>query len=191
MQFKKMALPGCYEIVPPRFVDERGYFFKSFHRDIFARQGLEISFAEQYTTCSKQGVLRGLHFQLPPHDHAKLVYCLTGEVLDGVVDLRIGSPTYGQYEVVTLSAEKGSLLYLPAGMAHGFYVTSSEAILSYCVTSVHAPESDAGIAWNSAGIPWPASDPILSSRDRGFVALKDFMSPFRFEPDCYRPCHPA
>lgn len=181
MQFISTSLPGCYEIQPRVLSDARGFFVKPFHREIFAERGLATDFAEVYYSMSHRGVLRGLHFQLPPHDHAKLVYCVAGQVLDVAVDLRVGSPTFGQFARFELSAEQANVLYLPAGLAHGFYTLSEQALMVYQVTTVYAPAHDAGIRWDSVGIPWPDSVPVLSDRDQRFPALAAFVSPFVFD----------
>lgn len=173
-------IAGCYEIQPKVLSDERGCFVKTFHRTEFARHDLQTDFDEEYYSVSHAGVIRGLHFQLPPMDHVKVVYCVSGSVFDAVVDLRIGSPTYGQSFSTQLSAAKGNGLYIPQGFAHGFAVTSETAILMYKVSTVYSPEHDSGILWNSANISWPISDPILSTRDQSFTPLCDFDSPFHY-----------
>jgi dTDP-4-dehydrorhamnose 3,5-epimerase len=176
-----LAVDGCYELVPRKMEDDRGLFVKTFHRDAFAEQGLETEWQEEYYSVSRKGVLRGLHFQLPPHDHVKLVYCPSGTVLDAVLDLRIGSPTYGCHAMVELSARKANMVYIPKGVAHGFYTLSDEAIMIYNVSSVYAPHADVGLLWNSAEIPWPDREPLLSPRDRAFPRFSDFTSnPFRY-----------
>ncbi|MBU2853303.1 dTDP-4-dehydrorhamnose 3,5-epimerase [Acidithiobacillus ferriphilus] len=180
MKILTTKIPGCLQLIPDIRRDERGSFVKTFHQEIFADHGLETRFAEEYYSASKKGVLRGMHFQTPPVAHTKVVYCVSGEVVDAVVDLRIGSPTYGQHETFTLNEKKGSILYIPSGLAHGFYVKSDMAIMLYKVTTVYAPEYDAGILWNSAGIQWPSTSPLLSGRDCGFPRLQAFDSPFRF-----------
>lgn len=180
MRINQTKIPGCYEITPVLFKDERGVFVKTFHQDIFANNKLETNFAEDYYSFSHQGVLRGLHFQIPPKDHTKLVYCVSGEVIDAVVDLRIGSPTFGEFETFNLNAEKGNMIYIPSGLAHGFYVVSKSAILIYKVTTVYSSEHDTGIYWDSVGIPWPNKSPIVSKRDNKFLALADFVSPFKY-----------
>jgi len=161
--------------------DERGVFVKTYHENIFAEHGLTTRFAEEFYTTSYQGVLRGLHFQNPPMELIKMVYCVSGRVFDAVVDLRMGSPAYGKYVTLELSAEKANMLYLPAGLAHGFFVLSENAILMYRVTAVHSPVHDSGILWNSAGIPWPDDHPVLSRRDRELISLSDFKTPFTFK----------
>jgi dTDP-4-dehydrorhamnose 3,5-epimerase len=183
MEFVDTPLPGVVELRPDVARDRRGTFVKTFHRDLFAEHGLRTDFVEEYYSVSHARVLRGLHFQLPPHDHAKLVYCAAGKVLDAALDLRRGSPAFGRHVLVELEADRGNCLYLPPGLAHGFYVLQAPAILVYNQTSVYARSHDAGVRWDSAGIPWPDADPILSDRDRGFPPLAEFPSPFRFEQD--------
>ncbi|MGI9860905.1 dTDP-4-dehydrorhamnose 3,5-epimerase [Moorella naiadis] len=184
MIVNKTEIPGCYEIRPVIFKDERGIFVKTFHQEVFAKNQLATYFAEEYYSFSHHGVLRGLHFQMPPKDHIKLVYCVSGEVIDTVVDLRRGSPTYGKFQIFTLNAEKSNILYIPSGLAHGFYVISENAILVYKTTTVYSPEHDAGILWNSVGIPWPNEKPIISKRDSEFVAFEDFVTPFIYQEGC-------
>jgi len=178
MNIIKTNIPGCFEIHPDVLKDERGTFVKTFHQDIFGKHGLTTNFAEEYYSCSKKGVLRGFHFQLPPHDHVKMVYCVSGAIMDAIIDLRKGSPTYRQHAVFELSGEKANTLYLGKGIAHAFYVMSDFAIFMYKVTTVYAPEHDAGILWNSVDVPWPNEMPILSGRDKGFPPLSQFASPF-------------
>ena len=178
---EETSLPGCLRICPIVRADRRGTFVKTFHVEEFRQLGLPTSFAEEYFSVSQRGVLRGLHFQIPPMEHEKIVYCAQGEVLDAVVDLRSGSPTYGRHELFHLCAEEGTMIYIPKGMAHGFYVLSENALMMYQVTSVYAPDCDAGVRWDSAGIPWHAAHPILSERDTLFPSLDEFASPFVFE----------
>jgi dTDP-4-dehydrorhamnose 3,5-epimerase len=146
------CIPGCYELHPMLIRDARGTFVKTFHEATFERLGLQTHFTEQFHTTSLRGVIRGLHFQCPPHDHAKLVYCIAGRVLDVGVDLRRGSPTYGQHLKIELNAEFGNMIYLPPGIAHGFLTIADTATLVYNVTSMHVPEADTGIRWDSAGV---------------------------------------
>jgi len=181
MNLRETIIPGCFEISPYVFTDERGSFVKTFHYDIFHNHGLETEWREEYYSVSRKGVLRGLHFQLPPHDHVKLVYCIAGSVLDAVLDLRKGSPTFGQFLLTELSAEKANMLYIPKGLAHSFYTLSESATMMYKVTTVYSSENDAGILWNSAGIVWPDREPITSQRDSSFPTLSAFTdNPFRY-----------
>jgi dTDP-4-dehydrorhamnose 3,5-epimerase len=175
---EETALQGCVRILPVVREDSRGVFIKTFHVEVFRQLGLPTSFAEEYFSVSRRGVLRGLHFQTPPMDHEKIVCCAEGEVTDAVVDLRRSSPTYGKYALFHLKSSEGTMLYIPKGMAHGFYTRSSTALMLYQVTSVYAPACDAGIRWDTAGIPWDVEHPILSERDQSFPALADFVSPF-------------
>lgn len=180
-EIKPSKLAGCYELQPKVFEDERGRFVKIFHEQVFAEKGLETGFAEEYYSVSCKNVIRGMHFQLPPMDHVKLVYCVQGEVMDVVVDLRVGSPTYGQYAVFELSAIKANSIYIPKGMAHGFCAQSDQAIMVYKVSTIYSPAHDAGVLWNSVGIPWPTAKAILSGRDQSFPPIDKFVSPFRYE----------
>lgn len=175
------AIPGCFEIQPRVFEDARGRFVKPYQRDAFARHGLQTAFAEEFYSRSRKGVVRGLHFQTPPEDHVKLVYCVQGRVFDAVVDLRVGSPAYGKACTFELDAERGNCLYIPRGLAHGFCALTDDATMVYMVSTAHAPQHDSGILWNSAGIDWPVAEPLLSERDAGFVPLSRFASPFRHE----------
>jgi len=176
-EVRATPLPGCHELTAVTREDARGIFVKTVHADFFRQHGLRGDFVEQYYSVSHRHVLRGLHFQLPPHEHAKLVYCTSGRVLDAVVDVRPGS-NYGRHVLVELSAEKANLVYIPAGCAHGFLTLSDSATMVYNVTSVYSPQQDRGIRWDSAGIDWPAGNPTVSERDAGLVALKDFVTPF-------------
>jgi len=178
---RKTKLTGCFEVQPRIFDDDRGRFVKVFHEDEFRKLGLETDFKEEYYSHSKRGVIRGMHFQLPPSEHVKLVYCVQGEVQDVVLDLRKGSPTYGLADSIKLSAEQGNYLYIPKGLAHGFCATSTVATLVYKVSTVYDPQHDSGVLWNSFGVDWPTLEPIISSRDTSFKPLSEFESPFLYE----------
>ncbi len=183
MTFVETVIPGLLEIRPAILRDSRGSFTKTFRESAFGAKGLARSFAEEYHTVSRKNVLRGLHFQVPPADAAKVVSCVSGIVMDVVVDLRKGSPTCGQFAVRTLGPETGTILYIPRGLAHGFYVVEGDAIMMYKATAPYSPPHDTGILWNSAGIPWPCAAPILSGRDAAFAPLDRFESPFVFETE--------
>ncbi|MEI7516089.1 MAG: dTDP-4-dehydrorhamnose 3,5-epimerase [Betaproteobacteria bacterium] len=176
--FIPSKLAGCYEVQPKVIEDARGRFVKVFHAPAFAAAGLVSDFAEEYYSTSHQNVIRGMHFQLPPMDHVKMVYCIEGEVLDVVLDLRLGSPTYGQFDLFTLSATRANSVYIPKGMAHGFCALSEKVVMVYKVSTVYSPGHDAGVLWNSMSIPWPTEKPLLSERDTGFPTLEAFHSPF-------------
>ena len=171
-------IAGVKLIRPAAQHDFRGTFVKTMHAEIFSKHGIPTQYAEQYYSVSKKNVLRGLHFQTPPHEHYKLVTCIEGEAFDVVVDLRNGSPSYGQHESFELNGADGDSVFVPAGCAHGFYVRSETATLLYNVSSVHAPSHDAGIRWDSAGVSWPSASPVVSDRDAGLVAFAEFESPF-------------
>jgi dTDP-4-dehydrorhamnose 3,5-epimerase len=180
MKFTETKLNGIFIITSDRIEDERGFFVKVFHEGLFKEHGFTTQWREEYYTVSYQRVLRGLHFQLPPHDHEKLVYCTDGAVLDVVVDLRVGSLSYGKHVMIELTADKANMIYIPRGFAHGFYVTDQSATMLYKVTTQYTPSHDTGILWNSVGIDWPDANPILSSRDKMLLTFSDFKSPFLF-----------
>lgn len=182
MEFEELGLPGAFIVHPRVLADSRGTFVKTVHAPTFAARGLRTDWAEEYHSSSRRGVIRGLHFQLPPADHAKLVFCLAGTVLDVVIDLRRGSPTFGDHRQVGLEAERGTGVYIPTGCAHGFLSLSDASTLYYKVTSVHVPDADGGIAWDSVGFDWPVVNPMLSERDRALPPLSALDTPFRFDP---------
>lgn len=181
MKFTELKFPGCYLIEPFCHKDKRGEFIKTFHNIDYNSHGLELSVKEEFISVSKKEVLRGMHFQLPPAAQNKLVYCLKGEVLDGFIDLRIGSPTYKRCLTVNLSDSNRNILFLPEGIAHGFLTLSHEAVMIYKTSTVHYPEYDAGIFWKGCGIDWPTENPTLSERDECFPVLNEFESPFSYE----------
>lgn len=160
--------------------DNRGLFVKTFVTSAFAAHGLETNFCETFYTISNDRVLRGMHFQVPPHDHAKLVYCVSGRVLDVALDMRVGSPSYGQHEALELDSSLCNAVYLPSGIAHGFAVLDAPAVMAYHVTSEHFNSADAGVRWDSFGATWPSCLPLLSTRDIGLPDFQQFASPFLF-----------
>jgi dTDP-4-dehydrorhamnose 3,5-epimerase len=182
MDFQETGLPGCYTVQARRIADSRGSFTKTFHVEAFEALRLRTDWREDYHSSSRRGVLRGMHFQTPPADHAKLVFCLAGSVRDVVLDLRRGSPTFGEHRAVELNEESALGLYIPTGCAHGFISISDSATLYYKVTSTHSAEHDSGILWNSFGCDWPVEFPHLSDRDRTHPAFHDFETPFLFDP---------
>jgi dTDP-4-dehydrorhamnose 3,5-epimerase len=178
MDVIKTTIEGCFELQPRVFKDDRGRLVKTFHEEMFASNGLETDFKEEYYSISEKNVLRGLHFQLPPHDHVKCVTCISGKLFDVVVDLRKNSRTYKRSFSIELDADKGNMLYIPKGLAHGFYVMSEGAIFLNRTTTVYEPSCDAGIKWDSCGIEWPDNNPILSDKDQEMIELNQFKSPF-------------
>lgn len=171
------TIAGVRRLRPLVSRDRRGIFIKTMVAEEFSRHDLPTHYAEQYYSVSTRNVLRGLHFQLPPHHHDKFVTCLEGDVLDVVVDLRKG-PAYGRHDAFNLSGASGDGVFIPAGCAHGFFVRSEHAVVLYNVTTAYAPEHDAGIRWDSAGIAWPVAAPILSVRDAELPPLGALKSPF-------------
>jgi len=178
---KNTLIPGCFELQTDLFKDQRGSFVKIFNEKSFKEHQLETQYKEEYYTISRQGVLRGLHFQIPPEHCTKIVRCLVGGVLDAIVDLRIGSPAYGKFQSFKLNSDDNNMLYLPPGIAHGFYVMSEKALMLYKVSREYAPEHDKGIRWDSLGIPWPSKSPIVSERDQKFPSFANFVSPFEYK----------
>lgn len=173
-------IPGCKLIVLNRFIDKRGAFIKTFHEDIFKGSGISMKVAEEYFTSSVKNVFRGMHFQVPPSDHEKIVYCNLGKITDYVFDLRVGSPTYGQYDAFELDGEKPKLVYIPKGIAHGFYVHSELAVLQYKVSTVYDLKCDTGILFSSLPFADDIINPVISDRDKEFVSFQDFRSPFKY-----------
>jgi dTDP-4-dehydrorhamnose 3,5-epimerase len=175
------AIPGATVLRLDRHVDARGDFVKVFQRSVYETNGLDPTLAEVYWSTSGHGVIRGLHLQLPPSEHAKTVTVIRGAIHDVVVDLRVGSPTFHEHVAITLSDAEPCALQVPVGCAHGFQVTSSEdAVVAYLVATEHDPERDTGVRWDSAGIEWPVADPIVSARDAALPALHELDAPFRF-----------
>jgi len=174
-----LSLHGAFCIQGQSRLDDRGDFFKVVHRDFFEKHGLEWSFSEQFYTTSHKNVLRGMHFQAPPHDHVKLIYCTHGSALDVLLDLREDSPTFGQCTDANLKAGDGQSIYVPKGIAHGFLSLQDHTTIQYAVTTVHQPSSDKGILWSSIPYKWPSTAPLLSARDRALPDFKEFRSPFK------------
>lgn len=174
MRVIETDLPGVRIIEPKVFEDRRGFFMESWNRRTFAALGIHDDFVQDNHSRSSYGTLRGLHYQAAP-GQAKLVRAVSGEVFDVAVDVRWGSPTFGRWVGVTLSAENRRMLYIPVGYAHGFCVTSEVADFVYKVTSYYAPADERGIAWDdpAIGVAWPLSDPLLSDRDRRHPLLAD------------------
>jgi len=168
------TLPGCVVIEPAVFGDDRGFFFETWNAARFGELGLPTKFVQSNVSSSAKGVLRGLHYQWP-RPQGKLVSVLEGEVYDVAVDIRQGSPTFGRWEAVVLSAENKRQFWIPEGFAHGFAVLSERAIFSYLCTEVYLREFDAAVRWNDAelAVDWPVSAPSLSPKDEQAPFLKD------------------
>lgn len=159
------------------FCDNRGIFVKTYHQEMFFEMGIRTSFKEEYFSISKKNVIRGMHFQIPPYDQGKIVYCVRGRVLDVVLDLRKDSLTFGKYVTIELSVGSG-IVYIPRGFAHGFLSLEDDSTLCYKVETVYNKDNDSGVLWNSFGFTWPVTSPILSSRDESFVPFNEFITPF-------------
>ena len=172
MKLIKTRLPGCVVIEPAVFGDERGCFYETWNAERFAEYGLPTRFVQSNVSTSSRGVLRGLHYQWP-RPQGKLVTVLEGEVYDVAVDIRRGSPSFGQWAAAVLSADNKRQFWIPEGFAHGFAVLSERAVFSYLCTEVYVREADAGVRWNDAGIAvdWPVADPILSPKDESAPCL--------------------
>ena len=166
-------LPGVIELRTKQFFDDRGYFAEIVKISEFVKNGVLPAIAQVNSSYSKANVLRGLHYQLAPYAQGKLISVAVGEVFDVAVDIRVGSPTYGKWAGVTLSAKEQNMLYVPEGFAHGFLVTSPEARVVYYCTSEYSPEYERGIAWNDIeiGVDWPFSDVVVNEKDASFGSL--------------------
>lgn len=166
-KFERLRIPDVLLIEAQRLEDSRGFFAELYKKSEFSAYGIPYTFVQDNYSHSIQGVLRGLHYQKQPSAQAKLVTVLKGQIFDVAVDIRKGSPTYGEWVGLVLSAARFQMLYVPVGFAHGFCVLSKEADVLYKVTEEYAPGLDRGIVWNDPeiGIQWPLADPILSRKD--------------------------
>lgn len=189
MEVIKTAIDGVVIIEPKVFKDQRGYFFESFSQREFEAKVRKINFVQDNESMSSYGVMRGLHFQRPPYTQSKLVRCVRGKVLDVAVDIRKGSPTYGQHVAVELSEDNHRQFFVPRGFAHGFAVLTDTAVFQYKCDNFYAPQADGGISIKdeSLGIDWkiPTDKAVLSEKDTLHSCLKDFDSPFSYDEDLY------
>ena len=189
MEVIKTELEGVVIIAPKIFRDARGYFFESFSQKEFEEKVRKIAFVQDNESMSSYGVMRGLHFQLPPFTQSKLVRCVKGKVLDVAVDIRKGSPTFGKHVSVELSEDNHRQFFVPRGFAHGFAVLSETAVFQYKCDNFYAPQADGGISIldDSLGIDWklPTDKVILSEKDTKHPLLKDFDSPFKYDMNLY------
>lgn len=182
-EFNPTHIPDIIRIEVRTFADGRGHFMETYRHSAFAEAGIAEIFVQDNLSHSKRGVLRGLHYQKHPAAQGKLVYALRGEVFDVAVDIRKGSPTYGQWVGTILSDRNPQMLYVPPGFAHGFCVLSPDADFVYKVTGEYAPDLERGIVWNDPdiGIKWPVSYPILSGRDAALPRFQDADNDFVYE----------
>ena len=185
MLVEPLAIPDVKRLVPRVLRDERGVFAETYSRRAFVEAGLDVTFVQDNQSVSRaKGVVRGLHFQKPPHAQGKLVRVTRGAIFDVAVDIRHGSPSYGSHVATVLSAENWAQLWVPAGFAHGFCTLEPDTEVIYKVTDYYAPRCDAGIAWDdpALAIAWPvgAGEAVLSDRDRKFPKLADLGPVFSF-----------
>jgi len=167
MEIVDLRLKGLKKIVPRLFKDERGFFFESYRQGLYEERGIGVQFVQDNVSFSKRGTVRALHFQSAP-GQAKLVSCVQGKIWDVAVDLRLDSPTFGQWEAVELDSERHEQFFVPVGFAHGFCVLSETALVQYKVSHPYDPKTECSIRWNDPdfNIDWPVCDPILSPRDQ-------------------------
>lgn len=181
MTAEECELRGIFLIRPKVHSDNRGLFFESFNTERFRQSGLDLKFVQDNISVSGKNVLRGLHFQNPPSAQGKLVGVLRGSVLDVAVDIRLGSPTYGQHYSIELSDVNRLMLYIPEGFAHGFLSLEDNTIFSYKCTALYDPSTESTLAWNDAdlAIRWPVKEPIVAKKDRDGMAFRSLDSKFR------------
>ncbi len=182
MLIEKFNIEGPLLITPRIFPDDRGYFFESYNEQLFQSQGLTARFVQDNQSCSKKNVLRGLHYQAPPFDQGKLVRVVKGSVIDIAVDIRKGSPTYGQHLRISLDAISQKMFWIPPGFAHGFLSLEDDTIFLYKCTNVYHKESEGGIIWNdpALNIDWGVSHPLVSPKDLELPELRNIETPFRY-----------
>lgn len=185
MKIELLPLIGLTRIMPTRLGDHRGYFVEVFKDDWFRENVADVTFVQENESMSaKVGTVRGLHFQLDPFAQGKLVRCLAGSIFDVVVDIRVGSPTFGKWYGAELSKENGAQLWVPAGFAHGFATLEPDSVISYKVTAPYSAEADRGLLWNdpAIGIEWPVElgDAVLSDKDKKQPTLANLSPSFRY-----------
>lgn len=178
MNVVSTPLEGLFVLETKNIQDNRGSFQKMYNIDLFKENNLDVDFKEFYFSVSQKNVIRGMHFQLPPFDHTKLVYISKGRIKDVVVDLRKMSSTYGKYFTIELDDNSAKYLYIPKGFAHGFIALEDNTIVNYAQTSCYSREHDSGIAYNSFDFDWGVINPIISERDMLFEKVENFKSPF-------------
>ncbi len=183
MNITETRLAGVFLITPQRFEDERGFFSESWNKKTLTEAGLDLPafVQDNHSLSGPAGTLRGLHYQSPPHAQGKLVRCGQGELFDVAVDIRQGSPTYGAWVGAVLSAKNGRQLWIPAGFLHGFVTKLPNTEIIYKCSDYYAPECDGAVRWDSLGIGWGVSDPLLSEKDATAPLFSEFDSPFTWE----------
>jgi dTDP-4-dehydrorhamnose 3,5-epimerase len=180
MEFKSTPIADLLIVQPRVFEDARGYFYESYNKAAFMKGGIDVEFVQDNQSLSQKGVLRGLHFQNPPFAQGKLVRVIKGAVLDVAVDIRKGSPTYGQHFDIELSEQNRTMLWIPPGFAHGFATLENDTIFSYKCSNIYDKASEDCILWNDPdiGIDWGISDPVLSEKDKQGQLFRNFISKF-------------
>jgi dTDP-4-dehydrorhamnose 3,5-epimerase len=176
MQLIKTEIEGVFLVEKFHSSDERGSFTKTYYKEFFKKNGLCTDYRESYYSISKRNVIRGMHFQLPPHDHEKLVYVVKGEVTDVILDLRKESKTYGKTISIVLNDNHKRAIYIPKGLAHGFKSMVDDTIMIYNVSTVYHNESDFGVRFDSIDFDWDLNDPTISDRDKSLVTFEEFKT---------------
>ncbi len=172
----RSIIPGVLRLVPEVYTDVRGILVKNYQEEWFTELDVPTVWPERFYTRSHKRVIRGLHLQEPPSEHDKLVYCANGAAFDVVVDLRIGSPTFGEFDTVQLDGESLMSIFIPKGVAHGFASLSDGTVMVYATSTLHDPGRDGGIRWDSVPVPWPFEHPIVSPRDEALPAFANYES---------------
>ncbi len=180
MKFTRTPIEGLLIIEPKVFEDDRGCFFESWNKEVFAKHGFNLDFVQDNQSCSVKNVLRGLHFQIPPYEQGKLTRVVSGSVLDVAVDLRKNSPAYGKHYKVLLDASEKKMFWIPTGFAHGFLALEDNTVFLYKCTKKYHKDSERTILWNDTklNIDWGIKHPIVSPKDIKASLFKDFVSPF-------------
>ncbi len=182
MKIIETPISGLLEIEPAIFGDHRGYFYESYNKEAFYKAGITAEFVQDNQSLSSKGVLRGLHFQNPPHAQGKLVRVITGAVLDVAVDIRVGSPTYGQHHAVELTGENKKMFWIPPGFAHGFLTKKDDTIFAYKCTALYNKASEESVLWSDLqlNINWDIEAPLVSEKDQEAQAFDKLKSQFQF-----------
>jgi dTDP-4-dehydrorhamnose 3,5-epimerase len=179
MQINERNIHGVFEIILKSLEDERGFFMRTYSKEIFENYGIDRNWLhENHSLSKKKGIIRGLHFQFPPYTETKLVRCIRGAIFDVFVDVRKNSQTLGQWDYIELSEDNKKMIYIPRGFAHGFCTLTDNCGVVYKVDNVYHPEAEGGIVWNDAtlNIPWPVDNPILSEKDAKLRTFKEFVA---------------
>jgi dTDP-4-dehydrorhamnose 3,5-epimerase len=179
MRILESKLKDCYIIKSDIYEDDRGSFNKTYYQEKFREKDINIDIKEQFYTVSSKNVLRGMHFQIPPFDHSKLVCCLSGSIIDVVLDLRKSSSSYKKFDVFELKANDGNNIFIPPGMAHGFLSLENNSGVLYNTSSAHNSEADKGVHWSSFGFDWRCQNPIISERDQKHLPLSKLNDFFK------------